>query len=85
MQDVLIFGTILVPIITALIQVVKSTINLPKTLVPLLSVVVGLAIGFIAYPFTDLAVDFRLWAGALAGLSSVGLFELSNKREGTTK
>ncbi len=85
MENILFFATVLVPIITALVQVVKSTVALPKTLLPLIALIIGLAIGFLASPFTDLTFDLRLWAGGIAGLASVGFFELGNKRTGTTK
>lgn len=48
--------------------------------------VIGLLIGVVAYPFTELDLTLRLWAGGLAGLSATGLFELAfNNRPGTTK
>ncbi|MNC63461.1 hypothetical protein D3C75_1135830 [compost metagenome] len=47
---------------------------------------IGLFIGAVSYPFTDMALILRLWAGGLAGLSATGLFELAfNKRDGMTK
>ena len=85
MAEVLMFGTILAPIITAVLQALKTSIALPKNIIPLLALVIGLVIGFLANPFTDLSTELRLWAGGLAGLSSVGLFELVNPRSGTSK
>lgn len=85
LNQVLIFGSILVPIISALVELLKKTINLPKNYVPLLSLVLGLLIGALAYPFTDFEITLRLWAGGLAGLSATGLFELFKPRKGNTK
>ncbi|WP_224988694.1 holin [Bacillus amyloliquefaciens] len=85
MEDVLIFATILAPILTALVQLVKKTVKLPTNIVPALSFVIGIGLGAIAYPFTDLDLVLRLWAGGFAGLAATGLFELGAKREGTTK
>ena len=85
LDNLLVFATILAPMITALIQVITSSIKLPKNNIPLLALGVGIVVGFLAYPFTDLSFDLRMWAGALAGLSSVGLFELINRRTGTSK
>jgi lysylphosphatidylglycerol synthetase-like protein (DUF2156 family) len=85
MESVLIFATIISPIILALIQLVKHTIAVPKNLIPLLALIVGLAVGVISYPFTNLEIVLRLWAGAFAGLAATGLFELGNQREGSTK
>ena len=85
MEQVLIFATILVPIITALVELAKRTAPLPKNLVPLISFIAGLVVGAVAYPFTDLDLILRLWAGGFAGLAGTGLFELTAKRTGTTK
>lgn len=85
MTAVLFFATILVPIVTALVEVVKKATNIPVNFVSVLALIVGLIIGFAAEPFTDLDYVNRLWAGGLAGLASVGLFEVVKQREGTTK
>lgn len=85
MQDVLIFATVIAPIIFALVELAKRTVEMPKNIVPAVALVIGLAVGFAAQPFTDLDLVLRLWAGGLAGLSATGLFELINTREGKTK
>ncbi|AMK73919.1 MULTISPECIES: holin [Bacillus] len=85
MQDVLIFATVLAPILTALVQLVKKTVKLPTNVIPAISFVIGIGLGAVAYPFTDLDLVLRLWAGGFAGLAATGLFELGAKREGTTK
>ncbi|MFL6977009.1 holin [Bacillus inaquosorum] len=85
MQDVLIFATVLAPILTALVQLVKKTVKLSTNVIPALSFVIGIGLGAVAYPFTDLDLVLRLWAGGFAGLAATGLFELGAKREGTTK
>ncbi|MDL5023721.1 holin [Bacillus velezensis] len=85
MEEVLIFATILAPILTALVQLVKKTVKLPTNIVPALSFVIGIGLGAIAYPFTDLDLVLRLWAGGFSGLAATGLFEIGTKREGTTK
>lgn len=85
MEQVLIFATVLLPIVTAVVELVKKTVNLPKNLIPMISLVVGLFIGAIAYPFTDFELILRLWAGGFAGLAGTGLFEIVNKRDGMTK
>ncbi|MCY8978086.1 holin [Bacillus halotolerans] len=85
MQDVLIFATVLAPILTALVQLVKKTVKLPTNVIPALSFVIGIGLGAVAYPFTELELVLRLWAGGFAGLAATGLFELGAKREGTTK
>ncbi|WP_342538323.1 holin [Sporosarcina sp. FSL K6-1540] len=79
MTDVLIFAVILAPIILAMVELIKRTSPIKNNLLPLTAFVVGLLIGFIAWPFTDLEVVMRLWAGGLAGLSATGLYELGSK------
>ncbi|KYG32148.1 holin [Alkalihalobacillus trypoxylicola] len=85
METVLIFATVLSPIILALVELVKSTVNVSKNYIPLMAFIIGLIIGALAYPFTDLELVLRLWAGGIAGLSATGLFELGNERRGKTR
>lgn len=85
MTDVLIFASILAPIILAVTELFKRTLNIPKTIIPLIAFAVGLFIGFAASPFSDLDVVLRLWSGGLAGLAATGLFELGSPSEGKTK
>lgn len=85
MTEVLLFATILAPIILALVELVKRSVSFPKKYIPLIALLIGVFIGFAAYPFTELQLDLRLWAGGLAGLSSTGLFELGTNRDGTSE
>lgn len=86
MEEVLLFATVLLPIVTAVVELIKRTFNLPKNIIPLISLIVGLFIGVAATPFTDFDIVLRLWAGGIAGLAGTGLFELmTNKRKGMTK
>jgi hypothetical protein len=85
LSNVMAFATVLAAVVLALVQLAKTTVNLPKNIVPLVSVVIGILVGAAAFPFTGLELVLRLWAGGLAGLSATGLFELGNKREGGTR
>ena len=85
MKQVLAFGTVILPIVLALVELAKRSFTIKKNYVPAIAVVVGLFIGFAASPFTDLDLALRLWAGGLAGLSATGLFEIFNFRGGVTK
>ncbi|AQS55303.1 holin [Novibacillus thermophilus] len=78
MEQVLIFATILAPIITALVELVKRSVPVPKNVIPAISLVIGLFVGAVAYPFTDLELVLRLWSGGLAGLAATGLFDPSS-------
>lgn len=86
LTQVLSFASILAVFVMSIVQLVKTTLNINKNLVPLVGILVGLLIGVVAYPFTDMDLVLRLWSGGLAGLSATGLFELAfNKRDGNTK
>ncbi|WP_340005170.1 holin [Paenibacillus sp. FSL K6-0276] len=86
LDDVMAFASILAVFVLALVQLVKNSINIPRNAVPIIGLLIGLLIGAVAYPFTELDIVLRLWAGGLAGLSATGLFELVFKdRPGTTK
>jgi hypothetical protein len=83
--QVMAFASALSVIVVALLNLVKATVTLPKNLIPIIGLVLGLAAGSAAYIFTDLDLVPRLWAGAFAGLSATGLFELIKNNPGTTK
>ena len=86
LDDVMAFASMLAIFVLALVQLVKKSIKLPRNAVPVVGFVIGLLIGAAAYPFTELDVVLRLWAGGLAGLSATGLFELVfQQRTGMTK
>jgi quinol-cytochrome oxidoreductase complex cytochrome b subunit len=86
LDDVMAFASILAVFVLALVQLVKNSLNIPRNAVPIIGLLIGLLIGAAAYPFTELDIVLRLWAGGLAGLSATGLFELVFKNHpGTTK
>lgn len=86
MENVLIFAGTLVAIVIALVEVVKTTLVVKKSLIPLIGLLIGLLVAAAGYPFTDLPWDQRLWAGAFAGLAATGLFEMAfTNRPGTTR
>ncbi|WP_019911245.1 holin [Paenibacillus sp. HW567] len=86
LNNVLAFASVLAVFVMALVQLVKNSVKIPRNLVPAVGLIIGLFVGAVAYPFTDMNLVLRLWAGGLAGLSATGLFELAfNKREGSKK
>ncbi|SEI03755.1 Bacteriophage A118-like holin, Hol118 [Halobacillus karajensis] len=84
MTQVLMFATVISPFVAGLLEVIKRLAALPKNFIPLIAVVIGVILGVVAYPFTEMDGTMRLWAGAGAGLSATGLFELVQRRDGRT-
>lgn len=82
--QVMAFASALSVVVVAVLNVVKATFILPKNYIPVIGLVIGLIVGALAYIFTDLDLAPRLWAGAFAGLSATGLFELVKNNTGTT-
>lgn len=71
---------------TALMQLIKTSLPLPKNYVPLLTLGIGVLLALIPFPFVDVALAERIWAGALSGLGGTGLFEaVRQDKKGTTK
>lgn len=85
MTDILILTSMLVPIVAGLVEVVKKAVNMNINFIPVIALLIGLIAGFLAEPISSLDAVMRLWAGGLAGLASVGLFEVVKQREGQTK
>lgn len=85
MTEILIVTSLLVPIVAGLVEVAKKSFNLPINWIPVVALALGLSIGLAAVPFTDLDAVMRLWAGGLAGLASVGLFEVVKQRDDKSK
>lgn len=83
-ENVFVVAAVLVALVTALTELIKQTApKIPKNYVPVIAFLVGIGLGLLSYPFTDLPLDQRAWAGAFAGLASTGLFELAfNPRRG---
>jgi Bacteriophage A118-like holin, Hol118 len=84
MEEVMLFASVLAPVVMALVQLVKQ-INMPKNIVPVVAVVIGLLVGLAAQPFTDFDWVLRLWSGGLAGLAATGLYQLIKPSTGYTK
>lgn len=86
MIQVLALATFVAPVVTGLVEIIKRAVTLKNNYIPLLALVVGVAVGFVAQPiFPDVDLYLRAWAGGLAGMTSVGLYEFGTKREGSTK
>jgi hypothetical protein len=76
MKEILMLATVIAPITSALVQAIKVSFKVDKRHLPLLSVVVGVALGASA-TFLGAELTIRMWAGGISGLAATGLFELS--------
>lgn len=85
MEELLVYVSVLAPIVFGLVEVAKRTFALDDNLIPLLALVIGIVAGIAAAPFVDLDIYSRAWAGALSGLTAVGLFEGGKAAFGPSK
>ena len=81
MNEVLVFTTLLSPIILMLTELLKKTFNVPANYVPLMSLVIGAIVGLATFPFTEMDFTLRLWSGIIAGLGGTGIYEVFKDRK----
>lgn len=67
----------IVGLITALVQVLKTTLKLATRYVPIVSVAVGILFGLLLQPLTDYNIYMMAVAGLFGGLAASGAFDLS--------
>lgn len=79
MNEVLAFATVLMPFVVALVELIKKVTLLETRYAPVVALLTGVVVGIAAYPFTEYVLVERAWAGALAGLGGMGLFDLGKK------
>lgn len=75
----------IVGLITALVQVLKTTLNLTKRFVPIVSIAVGILFGLLLQPLTDYNIYMMAVAGLIGGLAASGAFDLSKVVKGVKK
>jgi hypothetical protein len=79
MEQVLMFSSLLAPLVTAMMELLKRTFPINKKYIPICSFFAGLLIGFLSAPLTDMDAQLRLWSGGIAGLAATGLYEIGKK------
>lgn len=84
MEEILILATAIAIVVGGVVEAVKRATNVNKRYLPLVAIVVGVVVGAAAY-FLDAEMGLRMWAGGIAGLMSVGLFETSKNIKGDDK
>lgn len=82
MTQVLFLASAIAIIVGILLQIIKKASpsfdgsGKNERFLPILAVLVGLIVGAISYPFTDLDLTLRLWAGFIAGAASSGFYNI---------
>jgi hypothetical protein len=76
MQQVLIFATLIAVVVSAFMEMIKRGFDsLNNRWIPIIAFVVGLVVGAAAYPFTEMDLVLRLWAGGISGWMASGIYE----------
>lgn len=80
MTLILIAATVVAPVISALVNVVKEQFGLNGKLVSGLAILIGVLVG-LAYAFTIVHAQYAeySWGGLIAGLSAIGYYEIAFK------
>jgi hypothetical protein len=85
MTEVLLFCTFIGPIVMAFVEVVKRAVPTPKNFIPVVAIIVGLVVGFLAEPLYHLGLTYRLWGGVISALIGTGLYEVIKQRDGYSR
>lgn len=75
MIEILAMATVIAPVTSDFIEVVKIATNLNKRYLPAVATAVGIGLGAAAY-FLVAELGLRIWAGGISGFAATGLFEL---------
>lgn len=83
MDEIIIYSGIIGLLTLAIVELVKTSTNVPAKLMPLISVIIGVVIGAIALFIPEitgeLSVGGHLLAGLISGLSASGLYDVFSK------
>ena len=64
-------------LITAIVQVLKTSFNITKRFLPIVSVTVGILFGLLLQPITEFSLYTMALAGLIGGLAASGAFDLT--------
>lgn len=84
MVEILAMATVIAPVTSGVVQVVKQATQVNKRYLPAVATLTGIILGAAAY-FLDAELGLRVWAGGISGLAATGLFELGKKTKGEDK
>lgn len=83
MEAILIFAGIITAVTAGVVQVIKKTTTIPNKLMPLISLVIGTAVGaatlFVPELNTNLSTGGQILGGLISGLAASGLYDVASK------
>lgn len=83
MDEIIVYSGVIGLLTLAIVELVKTSTNIPAKLMPLVSVIVGVVIGVVALFIPEitgeLSVGGHLLAGLISGLSASGLYDVFSK------
>ena len=79
MEIIFILATLIAPVVLAVTEMFKRGGKVKPNYLSFIALLIGLFVGYAAFPFSDLILIERLWAGGIAGLTATGLFELGSR------
>lgn len=89
MEQIIAFAEIISVITIALTEVIKRTKAIPKNIIPIISIFIGVIVGgltaFIPEIVSELSIAGRLLAGLISGLMATGIWETFKDKKGSNK
>lgn len=83
MDEIIVYSGVIGLLTLAIVELVKTSTNVPAKLMPLISVIIGVVIGVVALFIPEitgeLSVGGHLLAGLISGLSASGLYDVFSK------
>lgn len=85
MEQAIIVSTLLAPVITGLIQIIKQSNKVNNQYLPVVAIVVGILFGGIyAWLFNETIPEYLL-GGLISGLGAVGIYQTTQVPKGDNK
>lgn len=89
MEQIIAFAGVISVITIALTEVIKRTKAIPKNIIPIISIFIGVIVGgltaFIPEIVSELSIAGRLLAGLISGLMATGIWETFKDKKGTSE
>ena len=76
LTNIFIIAMAIVAIVGAVVEVLKRTFNISSRYMPITSVVIGILVSMAFTPLTEYNLYIMSIAGAIAGLTTAGTFDL---------